>query len=1185
MNGKWGLVRSYYPNVLAPAVYDEIKWLSKNCILVKKGEYYGILDTLGVEKIKPDTYYETRPRTPFGSEEILTGLSSSKQNILVDENGKVIARNFNEIRHKRGNLMIIQVHSEDSIQRKLFFTEKDNKSLYKQGLLKTDGNWLIRPVERHLYFANDHCIAATEHLYSSSILALLDLNGKPLMKEGNLTYMYDRSISDSLRKIKQFAVQNEGTVWFIDSMGTIVAKQPRNLSEANVVMDPATKKYGCKQNGTWIIPPRYAFIGVSLHYVVASDNPTKTDIYDKRGELVASKDSITLYSSKMMRGKTEDKELMFGRRGDSTFLLNEKFIPISIPFDQAMPVIYSKKETTLFSFIKNNQIGVMNQAGKIIIEPIPYHNELFEKDNFIWVKSEHSTFNLYDLNGNLILTNISTVRASSINPENCYVMKNGQETVYSRSASKVIIPGGTYSSFREIPELGVVVADNKNEQFILGKNFQPLSKTSYTSIYMDRNILVLTAKNGKKQVLDTSNSKFSEEYDQIYSGIQFNPTGLNTKIVVRTARKYGLIDAGGKVIARCEWDTLLFSVKKVVLKSGQKFYLTDTNFVLDKNTYADSISQYFWGEGMFYKTKDAWRPLDYSYAEAKFDQILQYAYNQVVSVKKNGKYGVYSLTQGKWVVRPVFESSVTCANQYNNPLQVFFTQKEGKKHLIDTHKHRMIEPGYDFIDPLFLMVDEPNSNCKNYLVNTGGKKTAAIVANSKTMVPSGGTFGLINTKGKLLHPLNGNQAIPLIDQNYAYVDYDDYEPANVLGFLWNSGGTTEEYISYMPDSVDQEVFDERGNSYTVRLAPPPSSYSKKITGGKFGIVGPNGNEILPVIYDKIVFMYNDERNYSDRERHYRKNYSEFVYDSPNGKLLLYPVFLKKDKQWGAADLNGSIVIPVTYDSIVDVTSNTRKLIQVWKNGNFGYFDLFGTTVLPIEYSGEQYYETSHYLLDKFAIFQKGGLVTNYSLFRERQEDIFTPEGNVSEIKRKITDTITLQQFTRGKLGIYDPLNFTWFLIPEYDDIRFKQVLGELSGDRKVERVSLRERVTRIPTFSFYKYYSDIFFEIKKAGKWGIYSFDRGLLIEPQYEDIESMAPVIGPKTEQIYRSEEYEKVKEIAPAGGFKFKQDGKWGILSKDGNILLNAEYDSITFTEARLYKAIKGDDAQFFTEQGVPK
>ena len=82
-----------------------------------------------------------------------------------------------------------------------------------------------------------------------------------------------------------------------------------------------------------------------------------------------------------------------------------------------------------------------------------------------------------------------------------------------------------------------------------------------------------------------------------------------------------------------------------------------------------------------------------------------------------------------------------------------------------------------------------------------------------------------------------------------------------------------------------------------------------------------------------------------------------------------------------------------------------------------------------------------------------------------------------------------------------------------------------------------------------------------------------------------MAPVIGPKTEQIYRSEEYEKVKEIAPAGGFKFKQDGKWGILSKDGNILLNAEYDSITFTEARLYKAIEGDDAQFFTEQGVPK
>jgi hypothetical protein len=1182
MNGKYGLSRTYYPSIVALPLYDEISWLSKSSFIIKKGIYYGIMDTLGVEKIKPDTYTHFAEMEDLEPGKIVILLYMDTQDgrvprALADVKGNILARNFYEIKAKREDLMVVTVASSDSIQRELFFEKGDYEKIFKYGILKTDGTWLIKPEDREFSFINDHCIAAYQsiHPYLQFKLSLLNLKGKPIIKDNKLGYNYDQFMIDSLSKLKQFCVQNDITSWFIDSMGTIVAKKPRRSPDLLAVFDSTSKKYGGKLDGKWVIKAQYDGIYVSGQYAMAYDQLKKTtDLYDKRGKLLVADNPGSFYAPYYKSGykkQIPEKELLFSHIDEKYSLLNEKFIPISIPLHQVFFIIYAKKDSSLFTFqSKDNLFGVMNQDGKIIIQPT-YQNEPYLENNIILVKTINSnSFDAYDLKGALIFSNLYAHKTSTLNPSICYGSSGGTEAVYSLKDSKVIISGGNYTAFEEIPKYGLVIASKNKEKFIFDKNFQLLSTKSFSLVWQAKNMPVLTTSTNKNQLLDLSSKTFSEEYDYL-SHPYYSPG--KEMYMVKNAGKYGLLNDNGKVLMACEWDTLLFFEKIAVVKTGSKFYLTDTNFILNRNRSADSIRACWGNDGILYKSANKWY---YSESpEEVFDQV-EACSNKFLPAKKIGKYGVYSLRFKKWIVQPVFDNDVKCVNSYYNPLPVFLTQINGKAQLIDTLTSKKIEPGFDFIEPMHVMIEGSNKYLKNHLVNNGGKKSISIQSAAKTNTLTGGKFGIINSKGEFIHDMDADHVITLLDNNYNYFDGYEGPACNVLGFLWNSGGTVEDYISFIPDSIESEIFDEFGNSHTVKTAGN-TVYDKRISGGKFGIVGPNGKEILPVIYDKIVFMYNNGDD--DKERRFRKCYNDQNFGGPYDQLSLFPVFLKKDKLWGAADLSGKLIIPLAFDSIADATYRNEKMIQVWKNGQFGYFDLFGKTLLTLEYTGEIYFDTKHEYnaISSFAILHKGGSVKKDYYVRRAQQVNYTESGEEETVM--LNDTVRYSNFSGGKLGIFDVTTFRTLLPSEYDEIRFMQIVKDSTEKTFNQRISVNQKT---------KWYLDFkasedfpYFEIKKSDKWGVYSFEKGLLVKPRFEDIEVMSPRIHHKSEHS-RPKEWE---EIGPAEGIKFKKAGKWGILNLEGKVVIKPEYNDISITEQRLYKVVKGSVTKFFDTKGKPQ
>jgi len=1179
MNGKLGLARPYYPKLVAPPIYDEIKWLSKSSFIIKKGNFYGLMDTNGVEKIKPDTYTHFAEREDLEPGRTLLIFFIYKNEVeqitLADVNGNILARNFYEIKAKREDLMVVTVASTDSIQRELFFEKGEYEKIFKYGILKTDGTWLIKPEFREFNFINDFCIAATEniHPYPANKLTFLNLKGNSIIKEENLSFNYEPYMYDSLQKLKQFCVQNDVTSWFIDSMGTIVAKRPRSSPNLLVVFDSTSKKYGGKLQGKWVIKAQYDGLNTTYNFALAYNKSTNTtDVYDKLGKLLAKTKFNSIYpalNKTPTRNRESKKEILFGQNPKGTFLLNKKFAPISPSGLYGHYIFYSKEDISLLSFNTSNGLyGVMNQKGKIIINPAS-ENHPYSENNLILIKTNnYNSFDAYDLNGALIFSNIYALKTSTLNTSICYGSSGGTETVYSLKDSKVIISGGNYTAFEEIPKYGMVVASKNKEKFIFDKNFKLLSTKSYSMVRQDKSMPVLTTSTNKKQILDLSQYTFSEEFDELFDAF-YAP--MKEKFMVKSANKYGLINEKGKVLFKCEWDTILFFEKIVVTKTGSKFFLTDTNFILNKNRSADSIRACWENDGIFYKSANKWY---YSESpEEVFDQVEECS-NKFLPAKKNGKYGVYSLRFKKWIVQPVFDNDVKCVNSYYNPFPVFLTQINGKAQLIDTVTSKKIEPGFDFIEPMHVMIEGSNKYLKNHLVNNGGKKSISTQSAAKTNTLTGGKFGIINSKGELIHDMDADHVITLLDNNSNYFDGYEGPACNVLGFLWNSGGIVEDYVSFMPDSVNQELFDKNGNSYYVKTADKPV-FDKKISGGKFGIVGPDGKEILPVIYDKIVFMFNNGDD--DKERGFRKCFNDKNFGGPYDKLSLYPVFLKKDKLWGAADLSGKLIIPLEFDSIADASYLNEKMIQVWKNGLYGYFDLFGNTLLSVEYSGEQSFEldNNHEYYQSFSILQKGGSMKSDYSIRRVEQSVFSDSGD--ETILMVSDTIRRKYFNGGKLGIFDPSSFKALLAPEYDDIRFIQHVSDSNEKVFHRKLSVTQKTKWNLRFNASEQMP--YFEIKKSGKWGVYSFKNGIIINPQYDDIAVLSPTIHKSSDYYFGESE-----EIGAAVAIKFKLFGKWGLLNIKGKIILKAEHDTIDLSGESLYKAVKGGITSYYDADGHP-
>lgn len=160
-------------------------------------------------------------------------------------------------------------------------------------------------------------------------------------------------------------------------------------------------------------------------------------------------------------------------------------------------------------------------------------------------------------------------------------------------------------------------------------------------------------------------------------------------------------------------------------------------------------------------------------------------------------------------------------------------------------------------------------------------------------------------------------ASPIIAPKYNSIEYvEKYNQliveseSNTKGIIQLSADNGKETI-VTPQYDDIEPINEK--LFLVSKSTKNSENSTKDDTKKYGIVGLNEEEILPIEYNEIGIDLTKFTN-NDLNNRY------IIYDS------LIPV--KKDKLWGFVDLNGKVVIKLEYDDLGCSSSNSSNNVLI-----------------------------------------------------------------------------------------------------------------------------------------------------------------------------------------------------------------------------------------------------------------
>lgn len=206
-------------------------------------------------------------------------------------------------------------------------------------------------------------------------------------------------------------------------------------------------------------------------------------------------------------------------------------------------------------------------------------------------------------------------------------------------------------------------------------------------------------------------------------------------------------------------------------------------------------------------------------------------------------------------------------------------------------------------------------------------------------------FGFKNSQGKLVVPYVYEKAAHEWSDGMIYVKRGTWQ-----GFL-DSEADEPICLSgyYVPDSA------------TPSFKNGLCMLQKKDALGivKWGCIDKQGVERIPFVYDSLVLLGGEEENiYCARRKDCRELVSskgvltDLTHFDEMGMCMygdLLPVAACGKyglKYWGCVDINGTMHIPIEYDSIECID---RGLFKVEKNGKFGVLNDCATEVVPIQY--------------------------------------------------------------------------------------------------------------------------------------------------------------------------------------------------------------------------------------------
>lgn len=302
--------------------------------------------------------------------------------------------------------------------------------------------------------------------------------------------------------------------------------------------------------------------------------------------------------------------------------------------------------------------------------------------------------------------------------------------------------------------------------------------------------------------------------------------------------------------------------------------------------------------------------------------------------------------------------------------------------------------------------------------------------------------------------------------------------------------------------------------------------------GKYGIVNEGDTIIIPIQYDSLINVTNSWP-----------------------KVFIAQV----DQKFGLLNADNEIVIPFEYDRIHLMTNGhytgiMNSSLKVEKDGKQGLMRVDGSIELTCKYD---YINTWCGQTDcpKEGVQYHVGIDGKYG-YINKDESIAIPLEYESLSATGFSGLIKAKK--NGVVGLMDTLE-NFILAPEYEQLFSESMMrypnltafkkdgkwGLMCGEYSNMRVILENRFDSVIT----DYRFENHFVIINKGKWGLADTNGKVVIKPQFQQIEAMED------------------------GTFAYKKGGKWGFMNQSGFLHCSPRYDSIYDNQKNWCLVTKGE------------
>lgn len=545
-------------------------------------------------------------------------------------------------------------------------------------------------------------------------------------------------------------------------------------------------------------------------------------------------------------------------------------------------------ERLFMKAVMGDQTGLIDQYQKVVV-PFAKNIDIksFNEDKQIFsVRSYKSKTDDYDddnavvseqlINGKGVLVIHSDSGIKHLN-DNLYEYKKASHYGLIDNNGSIVLPANSDGSithlkdnlyiYKKLDKYGII---NDNGTTMLPANFDYINSNYDAPIMMIKNqkMGILNEDDNNNLKIDTFYDDLERYYDTTYTLSDIENQALKEDdyneekdtshtiyYIAELNDKFGLVDNNNKVVVPIIYDEFVFFEHFIKVKKDNKYGLiTENNDIIKppiyddiaslSDSHGDSIGMIFTKGNQQQLTNQFGRVLN-DFSDYRFINDKLYGLDNISVIKKDGKYGLFSLKDKKVIIPPIYEDVFD--RIYNNSI---LAQLDGKKVLIDTSGKTLIDDlsQYAEIDRSSDSdkIKVKTKNDKYGLIDYAGKIIIAPIYDSleiselsndyinvwnadksknsieRYIVEKNGKYGVFNPSGKLISPIAYTYIQPILYPPYFLVTKDEVNNENIdsadsinFGLMSPEGKLVLEMKYY--DAIVPNYYDPDGKIYAIDI--------------------------------------------------------------------------------------------------------------------------------------------------------------------------------------------------------------------------------------------------------------------------------------------------------------------------------------------------------------------------------